>query len=228
MIKQQKKSSKNQIFNKQLFHIALVITVSMIALASGGYYGYKYVGERKEKTKIEASQPLKENSVGYSGKELKPKTTFGLFPWSIVIPDGWKVDKIGSLGIVFADEVSYQPGTPFKFVEPAEGKDVYRFSVHYEGTEDTPKEYESYTKTEYSNGQLSGYHYYHKFSAGEKYGSYVMQGGEKDYTYFLVDGDTTWIVSYLVLSGDKDQHDLIEEVVRSIRVQPGPMDESDL
>lgn len=185
------------------------------------FLGIVVVVKLATKQDMPTSQGMQHSKTqSYTGERLRLKTFFGP-TWSVVIPSGWQIArKDFASGSIFVDELTYDANVGTVYTDKIVDRDIERFSVSYGDSSLFPDEYNTYKKTSFKTDTLSGYQYFHQFSAGEKIGSYVMKGGERDYTYYFVKDDLDVTLSYFVLDGDKDQRELVEEVVGTLHYEP--------
>lgn len=190
--------------------LKIVLGVVLITVIAGAAVYLQSNGNDK------AKQSETNSSSEFTGSRL---TTSGLSPrYSIVIPDGWVIERPSwESGLIFSNDLTYQPGKGTVFTDTESTQDIVRFMVNGGENEAAPKEYNTYQKTAWQKGNLNGTLYYHQFASGEKIGNYKMQGGEKDYTYYFVSRDMSVTISYFVLAGDNDQHELVEKVVSTLQ-----------
>lgn len=195
-----------KIFPKKLVIIAVSILVILVA---GGLLLTKTIF--KDTTK----SPTSESEFGFVGSRLE---TFGSNPgWSIVIPDGWEVERApwDRFEIIAADVLNYRPGKGLVYTD-TKASSLTRFIVSANLTKYF-KEDNTYQKSDWQKGNPKGHLYYHEFAKGEKIDDHVMQGGEKEYTYYFVKDDSFLTISYFVLGGDRDEHEFVEKVVSSLK-----------
>jgi hypothetical protein len=137
---------------------------------------------------------------------------------SFVVPDGWVADKESDNFGFFADDLTYKPGAKFTHSNQANKRDIDRFMLSVTDANGVPKEYKSYKKSDF--GTINGNKamlYYYKFSKGEHIGNVQMQGGETEHMYFITKGNDAVMASYYILAGDKDQQQLINQVIHTIK-----------
>jgi hypothetical protein len=208
--KPRKKSKITKKYTYLLIGLLVVVLAIIISVAK--------TGSKQEAQKTEPTTNSKPPS--YVGERLRLKTPF-LRTWSIVIPSGWQIERQDfEQGLIFADKLTYDPHAGTVYTNEAADRDIARFNVNAGDPSFFPKEYSKYQKTSFSSDTLSGSRYFYQFPAGQKIGNYIMTGGEKDYTYYFVKDDVDVTISYFVLNGDKDQHELVEEIVRTLHYEP--------
>lgn len=205
---------------------ALSAILALSVLMVIGYFVWhknQSSSQSSSKTSKPTSQINSEKAPNYSGSTVNLKLigsgSKGQGLISFVVPDGWVADKDSTRSLYFfADDLTYTPGTKFSYSDKANNQDVERFMLSFADASDVPKEYNNYKKSDYGrvNGNTATL-YYHQFSRGEHVGSVQMQGGEKEYSYFITKGEDAVWVSYFILAGDKDQTQLIDQVIHTIK-----------
>ena len=191
----------------------LLIASAVLLISFAGYY----VWSKHNNTVTNNS-----SYSAYSGTQLKlklfgPGSTSSLV--SLKVPDGWVADKsTEDSADFFADQINYQAGKKFTYSKVVNNRDIERFMLSLTSADDVPKEYASYDQSYY--GLVNGYKttlYHHQFSKGEHIGNVQMQGGEKEYMYFMTKSKDAISVQYYILANDKDQKKLIEQVINTVR-----------
>jgi hypothetical protein len=189
--------------NRLLIILILVMLVSALTAL--------YFKSQRQTTSDSNNIKSSDLAINYTGSRV------ALSGATLVIPDGWEIERPSfRQGLIFADNLSYRPGAGTVYTDTEAQADISRFMVSADTSPGPPKEYLTYAKSPWQKGSLKGYHYYYQFGKGEKVGSYVMQGGEKEYMYYLTKGNGGIHISYFVLDGDVDQHDLFEQVVETV------------
>jgi hypothetical protein len=203
--------------------VLVVCLVATGAIALAGYMVWQKQQTKQTTKETSTVKPVNRAATPtYSGSTLKlPLLSLDSSASShvaFVVPDGWVASKGSSMGgYFFADELTYTPGTAFSRSEQANTRDIERFMLSVTGADEVPDEYKSYKKTDYGtvNGNKATMYTY-EFSKGEHIGNVQMQGGEKEYMYFITKGDDAVMVSYYVFADDKDQLQLIKQVIQTI------------
>ena len=209
---------KNRQQGFSIVEVVVVISVLILVTAVGSFVWFKNKKVPAANTVITSLK-----SESYSGTRLslkffgKDSPSSGLV--SFVVPDGWIADKDSGNGLFFfADTLTYKPGSKFSYSDQVNTKDIDRFMLSYTDANAVPKEYATYKQSDF--GSVIGHNtvlYYHEFSKGEHIGNVQMQGGEKEYMYFINKLDSAVLISYFVFAGDQNQKQLIDQVVHSVK-----------
>jgi antitoxin component HigA of HigAB toxin-antitoxin module len=215
-----------KLYQKGFSALEVVLIIVIVGLLAGvGYFVYKSKNETNKSLDNTSSNVSHLQEKAKEDKQATEEDSWLLFTsekktYSIRVPDGFKaISHYGNLYVMTDENLTYKKGTKATVQTVNEGgwDGAVPFALYYpeQNADQIVREGTQQGTIKTNQGLTAAKYIYNQTTEPEGPG---YQKGDKAYLYYF-DKDGKYIqISYVVSSGDTDQHELIERQIKTLTV----------